>query len=780
MLYCDAYDGFLRERHSYAASSYTKAFVRSYAVRNVLRGHSGCVNSIEFSNDGSVLLTGSDDRRICIFGVEDGPLGFGLRAKVPLRHEANIFHALFLPNNPAVVLSCALDGMTVVTDIVDGGYSSVIASRNALASKIACHPAWAHTAFVGYGDGDVVWVDLRLPSSHGCSPSVVGTWNPHQGCVEEVNALAVHQSSPYLLCLGTNTHLAYFMDVRRIDVSLNSTATARRRSALGVVKVASRNSNEGIGGLSFSSCGSRLLINHKCNDVFSVKWRDALAAEETGHDVAAVQCTGRRNAKTMFKEAIYFCDDQFIVSGGDCGYLYFWDSETGEQLHRTQGDGDIVNCVLAHESRPFLLCSGIDHTTKVLYSNGNLAHPASPCSRENFGDRVIGRSAFRSDSDNDSTETEAPSRGSEGDLFEDDDRDVESRLEAMENEHFVLWLPVDDDDDAHRSASLQADYQNLRVLFGAFSRQARLLSNADANVDEVFSLHVLKQMVTICELVRHHGGDVWEPQPLDEGADSSSPSSNESSSDEMGSEVSMDECNQEETEEEDEENGAEGESSGADSVGDESSEPRVDVMFLVMCLRLVHQFICVCDQLISATFSDDGAPVLSRHWFKAGYGGLAWGCEAVPLSAARLRMLLVVCEELILDKGALFLRHHATAGTWKKRVCQILLRRIYFEMSSDHCEQSLALIEHVLTSKRYEQLSGLGPLPSRRTSHADDDSRRNRVRLVPLALKVKVLRCQPEENTRRVAEAISALQLALQQVKANSRIARRAYRLLSE
>ena len=45
-------------------SRFNEVFARKLSVENVLQGHEGCVNRLAWNEDGTILASGSDDRRV--------------------------------------------------------------------------------------------------------------------------------------------------------------------------------------------------------------------------------------------------------------------------------------------------------------------------------------------------------------------------------------------------------------------------------------------------------------------------------------------------------------------------------------------------------------------------------------------------------------------------------------------------------------------------------------------------------------------------------------------
>jgi len=93
--------------------------------RHTLEGHHGCVNTIQFSPDGSIVVTGSDDTCIHLYDVVSGDL----IERISTLHSANIFCARFLTNSPnnqstfeqysqlGVIAVCSADGIVSKIDL---------------------------------------------------------------------------------------------------------------------------------------------------------------------------------------------------------------------------------------------------------------------------------------------------------------------------------------------------------------------------------------------------------------------------------------------------------------------------------------------------------------------------------------------------------------------------------------------------------------------------------------------------------------------------------------
>ena len=66
---------------------------------------------------------------------------------------------------------------------------------------------------------------------------------------------------------------------------------------------------------------------------------------------------GRMNEETFAKEVQFMWDDRYVATGGDCGKLYVWGTDSGRTVYRARADGNIVNCVAPHPVLPMLAVS---------------------------------------------------------------------------------------------------------------------------------------------------------------------------------------------------------------------------------------------------------------------------------------------------------------------------------------------------------------------------------------------------------------------------------------
>nr|CAD7573422.1 unnamed protein product [Timema californicum] len=75
---------------------------------------------------------------------------------------------------------------------------------------------------------------------------------------------------------------------------------------------------------------------------------------------------GHRNNATVKGVNFFGSRSEYIVSGSDCGYIYFWEKETESIVQWMAGDENgVVNCLEPHPEIPVIATSGLDDDIKI-------------------------------------------------------------------------------------------------------------------------------------------------------------------------------------------------------------------------------------------------------------------------------------------------------------------------------------------------------------------------------------------------------------------------------
>ncbi|KAI9020532.1 WD40-repeat-containing domain protein [Hyaloraphidium curvatum] len=234
------------------------------ALGSVLDGHNGCVNCLAWNAQGSKLLSGSDDRHLCVWAYpalgreddydEDPTVDAHWRmrsakglpavrdtyqrrplAKVRTGHRANIFGCKFMPQtNDTILASCAGDSEVRVhalrpTESNDGTLLHVFTCHSDRAKRLAVHASAPYLILSCSEDGTLRMHDLRLP--HPCrQPTSFSSALPSpprprdSGCTPLVdyspfgidfNTAAIHPGRPNLVALGGSSPSLFLHDLRQ-------------------------------------------------------------------------------------------------------------------------------------------------------------------------------------------------------------------------------------------------------------------------------------------------------------------------------------------------------------------------------------------------------------------------------------------------------------------------------------------------------------------------------------------------------------------------------------
>ncbi|TGZ79964.1 WD40 repeat-like protein [Ascodesmis nigricans] len=93
----------------------SKRWVEDLDIVGELRGHNGCINALQWSRDGSLLATGSDDHRVNIYSAYNN---FSLNTRIETGHTHNIFSVKFMPHtNDRTIITAAGDAEVRIFDI---------------------------------------------------------------------------------------------------------------------------------------------------------------------------------------------------------------------------------------------------------------------------------------------------------------------------------------------------------------------------------------------------------------------------------------------------------------------------------------------------------------------------------------------------------------------------------------------------------------------------------------------------------------------------------------
>lgn len=73
--------------------------------------HRGCVNTVSFSSDGDILVSGSDDHTVILWDWQSGLIKLSFHSG----HNNNVFQAKIMPySEDRSIVTCAADGQVYI------------------------------------------------------------------------------------------------------------------------------------------------------------------------------------------------------------------------------------------------------------------------------------------------------------------------------------------------------------------------------------------------------------------------------------------------------------------------------------------------------------------------------------------------------------------------------------------------------------------------------------------------------------------------------------------
>ena len=121
--------------------------------------------------------------------------------------------------------------------------------------------------------------------------------------------------------------------------------------------------------LKYSKNGKNLVVNNCPGNIVLYDVNNANVKNNIANNVVNTY-NGHQNITTVKGVSFYGDDDEFVLSGSDCGRLFFWDKVSKEVVTCWQGDEDILNVICPHPSQPVIATSGIDNDVKLWMPSG--------------------------------------------------------------------------------------------------------------------------------------------------------------------------------------------------------------------------------------------------------------------------------------------------------------------------------------------------------------------------------------------------------------------------
>ncbi|XP_061650079.1 DDB1- and CUL4-associated factor 5 isoform X2 [Phyllopteryx taeniolatus] len=326
-------DEFQRRRLAGCTSLYKKDML----------GHFGCVNAIEFSNNGGEwLVSGGDDRRVLLWHMEEALHARAKPLKLKGEHLSNIFCLAFDSSNKKV-FSGGNDEQVILHDVERRETLNVFLHIDAVYS-LSVSPVNDNIFASSSDDGRVLIWDTREPP-HG-EPFCLANYP------SAFHSVMFNPVEPRLLATANSKEGVGLWDIRKPrSTLLRYGGSMSLQSAMSV---------------RFNSTGTQLLALRRRLPPVLYELHSRLPSFQFDNQ-------GYFNSCTM-KSCCFAGDrDQYILSGSDDFNLYMWkipkDPETGRVVNGAfmilKGHRSIVNQVRFNPHTYMICSSGVEKVIKV-------------------------------------------------------------------------------------------------------------------------------------------------------------------------------------------------------------------------------------------------------------------------------------------------------------------------------------------------------------------------------------------------------------------------------
>ncbi|CAH1797070.1 unnamed protein product [Owenia fusiformis] len=323
--------------------------VQRLKLQYKMEKHEGCVNALHFNRAGNLLASGSDDLKIVLWDwCKNTP-----SIVYDSGHRSNVFQCKFVPHsNDCIVASCARDGQVRLGELSATGVckgTRKVGQHKGAAHKLAMQFDSGH-CFLSCGeDGTVIEVDIREEK-----PTKLVTVKENE---QKVALYSIHSnptnSNEFLL--GGRDHFMRIYDKRKISDDDS-----------GIVKkfcpqhMIDKDNKPNVTCAVYNYNGSEVLGTYNDDDIYLFNNSHSDGAEPIH------RYCGHRNNATVKGVNFYGARSEFIVSGSDCGHVFFWEKQSEKIVQYVEADrGGVINVLEPHPSFPVIATSGLDNDVKI-------------------------------------------------------------------------------------------------------------------------------------------------------------------------------------------------------------------------------------------------------------------------------------------------------------------------------------------------------------------------------------------------------------------------------
>ncbi|XP_021655677.2 uncharacterized protein LOC110646521 [Hevea brasiliensis] len=363
--------------------SHSRSFTRRFSASEVvvkqidlygeLIGHEGSVNAVEFNSTGDLLVSGSDDTDVIFWDWATKSRKFSFFSG----HSGEIFQTRIMPfTDDRRIVTSSADGQVRLVQVLDNGQvdTARLGKHQGPVHSLAVDPGSPHIIYSCGDDGFVQHFDVRSWSATKlfcCSSLTENSKRPPNSI--KLNAIVINPRNPNYFAVGGSDVFARVYDIRkcRSDAPVNTFCPRH------LIK----SKNVEITGLAYSNT-SELLVSYSDELIylfqknmgmepypFSTSPQDLQKLEEPQVYL------GHRNAIKGKGVSFFGPNDEYVLSGSDCGNIFIWKKRGGKLLRLMFGDRQFVCQLEPHPHMPIFATGGIEKNVKLWVPMASEAPP---------------------------------------------------------------------------------------------------------------------------------------------------------------------------------------------------------------------------------------------------------------------------------------------------------------------------------------------------------------------------------------------------------------------
>ncbi|KAL7301518.1 hypothetical protein TKK_0005952 [Trichogramma kaykai] len=311
-----------------------------------LYSHYGCVNAVEFSKDGELLISGGDDKRVLLWNVSQAIYDSGKPIEMRAQHSSNIF-CLDFNSSRTKILSAGNDDQVIVHDIQTTKIVNSFIHEKAIYG-LSSHPHSDSIYASACDDGRVLVYDTRGDAS---SPESFFCLAQYES---PFHSVMFNPVDPRTLVTANSKEGCSLWDVRRPLTPLVKYGNEKNQGP----------SQNGMF-IGFNDAGTKLLAIRR-------RLPPAVYSVNSPQHLCQFDQAGYYNSCTMKSCCFAGTNDEYILSGSDDFNLYMWKIPTDDtekwvdSAHMIlRGHRSIVNHVRYNKNSCVLASSGVEKIVKL-------------------------------------------------------------------------------------------------------------------------------------------------------------------------------------------------------------------------------------------------------------------------------------------------------------------------------------------------------------------------------------------------------------------------------